>query len=259
MEEKNDKQLNNLTSSESAELSSAENEETVENKRWEKRGTKALMGFVALVASASVALAGFFSEPAALLDRNIRIPSPQVDVMVDDDDDEGNENGQNEEEVSFSEKARSFILRIPWVIRSTVGIAMWSLGWFILKVLSVLWLGVLSPLLGFLLRCFLTFAFLALLIAGVLKLLFPWLSLKDIFNKRNIVFLVAVSVLINLCDLVLPHFFSEYQQLRNLILFCLYAAVTVAILVAVNRIKKRWSIVSSELKHPALSKYSITD
>ena len=201
MEEKNDNQLNSITVCEDSD-SSSENEATVENKRWKKRGTKALMGLVALVASASVALAGFFSEPAALLDRDIKIPSPQVDVMVDDDDDEGDENQQNEEETSFREKAKSFILRIPWAIRSTVGVAMWSLGWVILKVLSVLWLGVLSPIVSFLLKCLLTFVLFAVLIAGVLKLLFPWLKLSDIFNKRNIIFLIIVSVLVNLCDLV---------------------------------------------------------
>ena len=56
MEEKNDNQLNSITVCEDSD-SSSENEATVENKRWKKRGTKALMGLVALVASASVALA----------------------------------------------------------------------------------------------------------------------------------------------------------------------------------------------------------
>ncbi|MBQ2658036.1 MAG: hypothetical protein IJF87_05655 [Erysipelotrichaceae bacterium] len=239
MEEKNDNQLNSITVCEDSD-SSSENEATVENKRWKKRGTKALMGLVALVASASVALAGFFSEPAALLDRDIKIPSPQVDVMVDDDDDEGDENQQNEEETSFREKAKSFILRIPWAIRSTVGVAMWSLGWVILKVLSVLWLGVLSPIVSFLLKCLLTFVLFAVLIAGVLKLLFPWLKLSDIFNKRNIIFLIIVSVLVNLCDLVLPHFWDNYRNVRNIVVFSVYVLVTLIIVVAVTIQVRKW-------------------
>lgn len=240
MEEKNDNQLNSITVCENSDSSFPENEAIEENKRWKKRGTKALMGLVALVASASVALAGFFSEPAALLDRDIKIPSPQVDVMVDDDDDEGDENQQNEEETSFREKAKSFILRIPWAIRSTVGVAMWSLGWVILKVLSVLWLGVLSPIVSFLLKCLLTFVLFAVLIAGVLKLLFPWLKLSDIFNKRNIIFLIIVSVLVNLCDLVLPRFWDNYRNVRNIVVFSVYVLVTLIIVVAVTIQVRKW-------------------
>lgn len=240
MKEENNTKLNELLPEEAPYPDIPEEDEATEEDKWKRRGRKVLMGFVAVVASASVALAGFFSEPAALLDRDIRIPSPQIDVMVDDDDDEGEENGQNEEEVSFKEKARSFILRIPWAIRSTVGVAMWTLGWLILKMLSILWLGVISPLLGFLLKCLLTFALFAVLVAAVLKLLFPWLSLRDIFNKRNIIFLVIVSILINLCDLVLPHFWDGYQQVKNTVTFCLYAAVTLVIAVAVIIRVRKW-------------------
>ena len=234
MEEKNNKQLNDMLPEESLDT-----ELQAEDGRWKKRGQKALMGFVAVVASASVALAGFFSEPAALLDRDIRIPSPSVDVMVDDDDDEGEETGQNEEEVSFKEKARSFILRIPWAIRSTVGVAMWSFGWLILKTLSLLWFGVLSPILGFLLKCLLTFILFAAMVASVLKLLFPWLSLKDIFNKKNLLFLLIVSVVINLCDVILPGLWDGYSNVRNIVIFSLFSVATLAVIIAVTKVIKK--------------------
>ena len=236
--EGNKSKLDEMTAEELRTPDLSENEELEEESRWKEHGRKALMGFVALVASASVALAGFFSEPAALLDRDIRIPSPSVDVMVDDDDDEGEENGQNEEETSFSEKARSFILRIPWVIRSTVGIAMWSFGWLILKMLSLLWIGLLSPLLSFLIKCLLTFLLFAAVIAAVLKLLFPWLRLRDIFNMKNLIFLIVVSVLINLCDAVLPLVWEEYSKVKTTVTFCLYAAVSVIVTVAVIKVRK---------------------
>ncbi len=248
MEEKNDNQLNNVTACDNTDSSFPENEVTEENRRWKKRGTKALMGLVALVASASVALAGFFSEPAALLDRDIRIPSPQVDVMVYDDDDEGDENQQNKEETSFREKAKSFILRIPWAIRSTVGVAMWSLGWVILKMLSLVWVGVLSPLVGFLVKCLLTILLFAAVITVVLKLLFPWLKLKDIFNKKNLLFLIGISILLNLCDVILPMFWDEYKNVRNIVMLCLYLVISVTVAVAVAKAVRKLRRLGRDIK-----------
>ena len=204
-----------------------------------KLGRKIAMGLVALIASASVALAGFFSEPAALLDREIKIPSPQVDVLVDDDDDEGDENEENEKNEGFSEKTKAMILRIPIAVRGTVGIVMWTLGWVLIKLATLLWVGVLSPLLGFLLHVLLTFAILAAVVAGVLKLLFPWLRLRDIFNKKNIIFLLIVSVLLNLCDLILPLVWKDYTRIRDTVLFILYFALSVVIIIAaVSKIRK---------------------
>lgn len=214
-------------------------QETNDTLSKKKKGRKALMALVAVIASASVSLAGFFSEPAALLDREIRIPSAQVDVIVDDDDDEGDENDEKDDKQGFSEKARAFILRIPFVIRGTVGIAMWSLGWMIIKLATVLWIGVLSPVIGFLLRTLLTFLIISVVIAAVLKLLFPWLRFRDIFNWKNIIFLLVTSILLNLCDIVLPLVWDGYRRVRNTVLFLLYMAVTLmAVISASSRIRR---------------------
>ena len=204
-----------------------------------KKGRKALMALVAVIASASVSLAGFFSEPAALLDRDIKIPSAQVNVIVDDDDDEGDENEEKENKQGFSEKARAFILRIPLVIRGTVGVVMWALGWVIIRLAMILWIGILSPALGFLLRTLLTFLILAAVVAAVLKLLFPWLRFKDILSKRNIIFLLVMSVLLNVFDTVLPFVWDGYKTVRNTVLFLFYMFVTItAVISASSRIRK---------------------
>ena len=226
----------------------AEEEEILEPEK-KKKGRKAAMALVALVASASVSIAGFFSEPAALLDRDIKIPSAQVDVIVDDDDDEGDENEEKEQKEGFAEKARALILRIPFAIRSTVGVAMWGLGWVIIRLVSVLWIGVLSPILGFLLRSLLTFLILAAVIGAIIKLLFPWLRWRDIFNWRNLVFLFALSVLLNLCDLILPMFWKDYTRVKNLVTFFLYAAVSLTVIITasvrINRWKDRLAMLTS--------------
>ena len=214
-------------------------QETNEAPPEKKKGRKALMALVAVIASASVSLAGFFSEPAALLDRDIKIPSAQVNVIVDDDDDEGDENEEKENKKGFSEKARAFILRIPLVIRGTAGVAMWALGWVIIRLATVLWIGILSPIVGFLLRTLLTFLILAAVIAAVLKLLFPWLRFKDILNKRNIIFLLVMSVFLNLLDTVLPFVWDDYRKVRNMVLFLFYMSVTItAVISASSRIRK---------------------
>lgn len=211
-------------------------EEIVPEKKFGKR---ILMAFIAIVASASVSLAGFFSEPAALLDREIKIPSAQVDVLVDDDDDEGDENEDRENKESFSEKARSLILRIPLAIRSTIGLAMWCIGWVLIKLVAILWIGVLAPLLTFLLRTILSFLIFAAVIAAVLKLLFPWLKLRDIFCRKNLILLLIISILFNLLDMMLPLVWDGYTSVRNTVLFVLYLTVSAAVLTfAVSRIRK---------------------
>ena len=224
-------------------------EEEIREPEKKKKGRKAAMALVALVASASVSIAGFFSEPAALLDRDIKIPSAQVDVIVDDDDDEGDENEEKEKKEGFAEKARALILRIPFAIRSTVGVAMWALGWVIIKLASVLWIGVLSPILGFLLRSLLTFLILAAVIGAIIKLLFPWLRWRDIFNWKNLVFLFALSVLMNLCDLILPMIWKDYTRVKNLVTFFLYAAVSLTVIITasvrINRWKDRLAMLTS--------------
>ena len=217
----------------------AENDET-EQEPPKKKGRKAAMALAALVASASVSIAGFFSEPAALLDRDIKIPSAQVDVIVDDDDDEGDENDEKENDEGFAEKARAFILRIPFAVRSTVGLAMWGIGWVIIRIVSLLWIGVLSPMLGFILRTILTFLILAAVIGGIIKLLFPWLRWRDIFSRRNLMLLLAVSLLLNLCDLILPVFWDGYARAKKLVTFILYAVVSLTVIVAASVRISRW-------------------
>lgn len=215
-------------------------EEELEQEPPKKKGRKAAMALAALVASASVSIAGFFSEPAALLERDIKIPSAQVDVIVDDDDDEGDENDEQEKDEGFAEKARAFILRIPFAVRSTVGLAMWGIGWVIIRIVSLLWIGVLSPLLGFILRTILTFLILAAVIGGIIKLLFPWLRWRDIFSRRNLMLLLAVSLLLNLCDLILPVFWDGYARAKKLVTFILYAVVSLTVIVAASVRISRW-------------------
>ncbi len=220
-------------------------EETAVSEK--KKGNRFLMAVVAVVASASVSLAGFFSEPAALLDRDIRIPSAQVDVIVDDNDDEGEENEEQQKKEGFSEKVKDLILRIPFAVRSTVGMVLWGIGWVLIKLVTLLWVGVLSPVLAFLLRSLLTFLILAALTAAVLKLLFPWLRLKDIFCKKNIIFLFAVSVLMNLMDLILPLFWDKYETVRNTVLFIFFTAATAAVVIAASkRIRQLKSLLAPQ-------------
>ena len=110
------------------------------------------------------------------------------------------------------DKLRRLFLAQPSAVRGVVLLPFWALGKVLIGLLSLLFTAlspVLQLILGVLLNALLLFGLFLL----VLKLLFPNLKLRDFLTKRNILLLVAGSLLLSLTDTVLKVFWDDYRPI----------------------------------------------
>ena len=110
------------------------------------------------------------------------------------------------------DKLRRLFLAQPSIVRGVVLLPFWALGKALIGLLSLLFTAlspVLQLVLGLLLNALLLFGLFLL----VLKLLFPNLKLRDFLTKRNILLLVAGSLLLSLTDTVLKMFWEDYRPI----------------------------------------------
>ena len=110
------------------------------------------------------------------------------------------------------DKLRRLFLAQPSIIRGVVLLPFWALGKVLIGLCSLLFTAlspVLQLILGVLLNALLLFGLFLLM----LKLLFPSLKLRDFLTKRNILLLVAGSLLLSLTDTVLKMFWADYRPI----------------------------------------------
>ena len=110
------------------------------------------------------------------------------------------------------DKLRRLFLVQPSFVRGVVLLPFWAIGKVLIGLLSLLFTTlnpVLQLILGVLLNALLLFGLFLL----VLKLLFPNLKLRDFLTKRNILLLVAGSLLLSLTDTVLKMFWEDYRPI----------------------------------------------
>lgn len=110
------------------------------------------------------------------------------------------------------DKLRRLFLAQPSIVRGVVLLPLWVLGKVLIGLLSMLFTA-LSPVFQFILGVLLNALLLFGLFLLVLKLLFPNLKLRDFLTKRNILLLVAGSLLLSLTDTVLKMFWQEYRPI----------------------------------------------
>ena len=110
------------------------------------------------------------------------------------------------------DKLRRLFLAQPSVVRGVVLLPFWAIGKVLIGLLSLLF-TVLSPVLQLILGVLLNAMLLFGLFLLVLKLLFPNLKLRDFLTKRNILLLVAGSLLLSLTDTVLKLFWDDYRPI----------------------------------------------
>ena len=110
------------------------------------------------------------------------------------------------------DKLRRLFLAQPSAVRGVVLLPFWALGKVLIGLLSLLFTAlspVLQLILGVLLNALLLFGLFLL----VLKLLFPDHKLRDFLTKRNIMLLVAGSLLLSLTDTILKMFWEDYRPI----------------------------------------------
>ena len=109
-------------------------------------------------------------------------------------------------------KLRRLFLAQPSIVRGVVLLPLWAIGKVLIGLISLLFTAlspVLQLILGVLLNALLLFGLFLL----VLKLLFPNLKLRDFLTKRNILLLVAGSLLLSLTDTILKMFWDDYRPI----------------------------------------------
>ena len=105
---------------------------------------------------------------------------------------------------------------LPAAVRYAVLLPLWCVGRVLTLLISALWTA-LSPLasvlLGFLLNLLLVLG------AAILafKLLFPDLSLRKLFTKRNIIAMLICALLLTTADHVLPLYWEKYAAYSALV------------------------------------------
>lgn len=199
----------------------------------------------------SVLLAGLFQSPEELTKKNtqtIRQQETPIVMMIDLDqnDDDTQEDGEeepDEEKKGIFSSIKKKILQLPAGVRALVGVPLWAVGWVIIHFLSIAWSGVLSPVLGTVLKWVLIAIAILAVFAVAMKCAFPKMPLKKILRPRNILFIVGGTAILGIADQVIPLFWKEYPTYRFFIIlaggFLLLLAVGIPIGIAWDRAQKK--------------------
>lgn len=176
----------------------------------------------AAVIAAGAVLGGSFDSPADLLEdhKDLFSSTPVVEYAVNDDDgaDDGND-AEEAEERRGRNRVRRFVKSIPVGVRAVVGVPLWCVGWLVITLVSGLWGAVLSPALGTVLKWVLAAAVMLALLLAMLKIVFPDMPLKKIFNKKSILTALFGIAAVGVLDAGLRFFLPEQKTAAELLRF----------------------------------------
>ena len=110
------------------------------------------------------------------------------------------------------DKLRRLFLAQPSIVRGVVLLPLWAIGKVLIGLFSLLFTA-LSPVIQILLGVLLNAGLLFGLFLVVLKLLFPNLRLRDFLTRRNILLLLAGSLILSAADTVLKMFWEDYRPI----------------------------------------------
>lgn len=175
-----------------------------------KLGKKAAVTAVGLFAAVSLALGGVVDTPGDLFYGAPQ--AAQVVLCASVQDSCTSDAISPAKRERLRDKLHRLFLSQPSIVRGIVLLPFWTVGKVMIAILSLLFTA-LSPvfqvILGVLLNALLLFGLFIL----VLKLLFPNLKLKDFLTKRNVILLIAGSLLLTLTDTMLKMFWEDYRPI----------------------------------------------
>ena len=192
-----------------------------------KKKKKALLGLMAGLTGFSVTLGALFESAEELKQNYPQTPKAVVE-SIDDYSEDNLE--KNEVHDSFKERLKKLIYRIPVKIRTIFFVPIWALGHVLIALGEAFFKTIFIPLAqqiaGFILQTLILF----LVIGICIKILFPDLPWSKIFSKKTIISVLIGSLIIKICDLILPHIFEDYKTYRLIVKFVLGLTVTGIIL-----------------------------
>ncbi len=177
-----------------------------------KLGKRTAATAAGLLAAASLALGGLVDSPDELFSGTPQAAQVVLCATAQDDCAKNAISAKPAEKERLRDKLRRLFLSLPSVVRGVVLLPFWAIGKVLIALLSLLFTAlspVLQVILGVLLNALLLFG----LFLIVLKLLFPNLRLRDLLTKRNIILLVAGSLLLSITDRVLRTFWEDYRPI----------------------------------------------
>ena len=209
---------------------------------------------VAAMTAGSVVVGGLFSDPDDLLTGDAPAPiTATVDDLSGDGGDDGDSGAaadseeQEAAEAGLRDKLRARILALPLWVRLVFILPFWALGFGITSLASALWVSVLSPLMGSALGW--VVMILAMVGAFLLaaKAIFPDMPWRKLVNRRSILAIVILGVLLGAADLTLPAFWTGYVKIHAIVRLVgtlgIVTGVTTAF--AVRRHKKRLAAIAA--------------
>lgn len=210
-------------------------------KELNKTKKRAAATAAAVIAAAGTVLGGSFDSPADLLDDDDVFSSgPIVEYAVNDDDGaDGGDDAEEARERSGRSRVRRFVKSMPVGVRAVVGVPLWCVGWLIITLVSGLWGAVLSPVLGTVLKWVLAAGIMLALLLVMLKIVFPDMPIRKIFNKKSILTALIGIAVIGVLDAALRFFLPEQKTAAELLRF--FGTLTVFTLSAIP-------LISAEVK-----------
>ena len=212
---------------------------------------KVAAALAATIAASGAAVDMSFDDPADLLQQDAGI-EPKIEYVDLENGPDDGQTADDEEKQKPAKSARTgslreWILGLPLAVRALFILPQWFIGHLILTGGSVVFAG-LSPVLHWLLG----FVLLALVIAGAFtvtaKAMFPDLPLGKILNRHSIKWILIVSAVIFLADIVLGMTWSGYAHVKTLVtgLFTLAGLTSIVVWFARREHRRRASLCMAE-------------
>ena len=170
----------------------------------------------AVIAAAGTVLGGSFDSPADLMDDDDEmIPVQTAEYAADDECDDAGE----PEKRSLRRRVRRLVQTLPAGVRAAVGVPLWCVGWLVITAASALWSAVLSPVAGAVLRCAATAGIMLAVIFAMMKIVFPDMPVKRIFNRRSILTALFGTAAVGAADALMCVFLPEERTAADLVRF----------------------------------------
>lgn len=181
-------------------------EKTKEQLQKEKRVRQ---GLLAALTSASVLVGTTFDSPEDILNRYDKPIKPLVEYT--DKQESVDKKTDNHSKDYF----KNIIYKIPLNIRLYIFAPLWFLGTGIIYAFEM-FLKIITPFAHILTNFVIHLSLMSLVVIICVKLLFPDLSLKKILNKKTLLLILIGSIVLSICDLIMPFIFDKYRLYRNI-------------------------------------------
>ena len=174
----------------------------------------------AVIAAAGTVLGGSLDSPADLMDDDdAMIPAQTAKYAADDECDGGGDDAGEPEKRSLRRRVRRLVQTLPAGVRAAVGVPLWCVGWLVITAVSALWSAVLSPVAGTVLRCAATAGIMLAVLFAMMKIVFPDMPVKRIFNRRSILTALLGTAAVGAVDALMCVFLPEKRTAAELVRF----------------------------------------